>query len=103
MPCNTVQTTTVNLQNANLDMLAEAVAALGGQSIREERGVLYFNDAWGYPATIANGEVTATRAFDASQLKRAYSAVVVKKAAKTFGWTFTQTKQGVAQFTRRAR
>lgn len=82
MPCNTVRATSVDLGKVNVDLLNAAIKALGwrnhaGGDVMLTSGKL----------TMLGGNVEARTA----ELKRAYSAEVVKSQAKKFGWAIKET------------
>lgn len=78
MPCDTIQTTRVDLGNVDPGLISAAIKALGLSS-----NVSYVQDRLvirGLP----EAETTA-------QVKQAYGAEVVKSQAAKFGWQLKQT------------
>lgn len=86
MPCNTVQTNTVNLEKCpNHDLLEVAIKNEFGQVTRNG-DTFRFNGI-----TVSNGRVTGRQSEAqlqeiTSRIKQSYSREVVKFAAKRFGW-----------------
>jgi hypothetical protein len=103
MPCNTVQTTTVGLEKADLDILVKAFGSLGFEPVRD-RGVLHLYRAGRYIGTFERGVMTSPEvlsdwtAGQIKQLKKAYAGEVIKATASRFGWTMT-VPQTVGKFT----
>lgn len=97
MPCDTIQTNTVDLSKiTNHDLLEKALKAdfeLVRSDIKNGRHVFTVNvDGRSYAVQIQNGEITSTlpRAklgAIADLVKQAYSREAVKASAKRFGWT----------------
>lgn len=78
MPCNTIQTVTVDLGKVDPLLINSAIQALGFQDYVSYRGgKLYIR---------GRDETETTR-----QVKQAYSAEVVKQQAKKMGWQLKQT------------
>jgi hypothetical protein len=75
MPCDTIQTTTVNLGKVNGDLLAKAMQSIGCP---------YFTYD-GERVRVAGKDVTQ------NEIKVAYSRQVVMSQAQRFGWQFKQT------------
>jgi len=94
MPCDTVQRSTVRLEAANLDILEEALRTeLGAVQVeRLATGLRWYgrgDRAWNrYDATGKTLDVA--EGTDVDRIKRAYSAVVVRTAARKFNWSLAQ-------------
>jgi hypothetical protein len=77
MPCDTIQTATVELGKVNEDLLAAAM---------KELGYKYY--------TYANGKVTVSGGYvsgeELAKVKQMYSKQVVMSQAKKFGWQVKQ-------------
>jgi hypothetical protein len=82
MPCDTIQTSEVDLKNPNMSILMQALHNKGlnprlssdGQSIAFTGG------------TFKNGVIETRGNLEASEIKIAYSEQIVNYAAKQFGW-----------------
>ena len=101
MPCWTIKKTTVNVSAMNLTTLAEGLKA-AGFDVRQETDSLVFARAWSYRYhRYANSEIIieGTEAVEelTQEVKRAYSAQVVRQTAKQFGWN-VQVKPQTNQF-----
>lgn len=103
MPCDTIQTSEVDLKNPNMTLLMKALHEKGlnpklsqdGQSISFRGG------------TFQNGtlEIRSNIGIEASEIKIAYSEQIVGYAAKQFGWklevdTKAKLRPGVARVLR---
>lgn len=88
MPCYTVRVTTVNLDNANRDILADALIPL----LLRQYGRMSHADALSYVNANYNGKkITLPSFLKAEQVKVAYSEEVIKAGAKRFGWSASKT------------
>lgn len=97
MPCDTIQTSTINLGADKRDaaLLTKALAALGYERVQQlDGGRVNFGDAYNGGFIHADGRVelrgAATR-MNANDIKRAYSVEAVKLASAKFGWSLKQT------------
>lgn len=83
MPCDTITTMKVNLGNVNFEQLVEALKAMGQTPI-VENDLVYF----GYGESFNNKtkELRIKSQDKVAEIKKAYSAQVVKSQAKRFGW-----------------
>ena len=88
MPCDTIQTSTVNLGKLDTGMLMAALTTLGLGPVMVSN-VIRFGRGESYD--IATGKMELGSRYSTSELKRAYSAEVVKSQAKKFGWQITET------------
>lgn len=100
MPCYTVQTIKLDLENPRQEYLDEAAKALGLHVIRSEPG-LWVASRGGTRYTLRNGQFNITGADVGaradqlgSEFKRAYTAAIVKAAAAKHQWNFSQAKDG---------
>jgi hypothetical protein len=89
MPCYTIQTVSVNLGKANLDLLEQALQVIYPRTVLRTGDVIRFNNGESYNATTQ--ELRIRNADSAKLIKRAYSAEVVKSQAKRFGWAIKET------------
>jgi len=99
MPCDSVQKTSVNLDVADVDILAEALRALGYVvSQANANGVLASHHEHGELFYDAKAKKLTTRtrygqqAQNANEIKVAYSTNVARKVASKFGWSLAETK-----------
>jgi len=100
MPCNTRQTSVIQW-NANTDvvLLQLALQAEGFSAVKVEDGLRFeagYTRGW-----FRDGTMRIEGVIDENSLKRAYSAQVVKSAAKRFGWAVQQRSAQEFQVTRR--
>ena len=94
MPCYTVKKTTVNVSNMDLDVLAAGLKA-AGFDVKQEGASFIFSRKGSYlyhsfkagALELSGNDVEALTA----EVKRAYSAQVVRQTAERFGWK-TSTK-----------
>lgn len=101
MPCNTIQTNTVELSNVkNDELLLKALADFQGRQLGAGHFTFRVN---GVGVEIRNGEATST--LPTGQLgavldlvKQAYSRAAVTMAAKRFGWAIKKTGSDVNKF-----
>lgn len=111
MPCDTVQTTSVDLGKMAAPLAVAAVRALetAGEirnvTISADASRISFRDRAGYLHTMAAGRLTSTAAGEeltgaaAAAVRRAYSAQVIEYAARRQGWTLQKT--GARQYAAR--
>lgn len=99
MPCNTVTTNTVKLENVrNHDLLEAALTgAFPGGVVR--KGSRFVFTASGREVTIDSGQAYSTLGTAAlqavvSQVKQAYARKAVELAARRFGWAAQFTANG---------
>ena len=109
MPCDSRITSSVEWTgNTDVKLLAEAMKSLGyivgavGTALRfhnPETGVVGTYDG---RKSLMTMNTTRDQVVDMNELKRAYSAQVVKAAAKRFGWQVKQTGEQTYEVNRRA-
>jgi hypothetical protein len=94
LPCWTVRETSVELDAADPDILRRGLEAAGFELSNYGNALLVMRSGQ-IVAEIENGRVTVNRGDTAivNEVKRAYSAEVVKIAAKRFGYSLTTNKQ----------
>jgi hypothetical protein len=98
MPCDSIQTSSVNLELKadNKTFLLAALKSLD-YSAAEIGETVTFATRQGVRGVFANGKLTVTgrygaaENFDTNPIKVAYSHQVVKATAKKFGWTIRKT------------
>lgn len=88
MPCNSIQTATVELGKVNADLLRIALEGLGISYYQYQNGVLTIQGR------------TIPRDLEA-KVKQAYSKQVVLTQAKKFGWQLKEVKPFQYQITKR--
>lgn len=102
MPCDQLRTTTLNMQAADLDLLAKALEAEGHRVTGRGQTHISFVTQDGYSASFQGGRISvderAALAKDPNPVKRAYSREVIKKATSGAGWRtrFTSENEIVA-------
>ena len=72
MPCNTIQTSTVDIGKLDPVLANAALAKLG------------------VDGTYSNGKLITRGSVDVAEFKQAYSAQVVTSQAKKFGWNLKE-------------
>jgi hypothetical protein len=100
MPCNSIQTSSVNLELKveNKSFLLAALKSLD-YSAAEIGETVTFATRQGVRGVFANGKLTVTgrygaaEQFDTNPIKVAYSHQVLKASAKRFGWTLKKTSE----------
>lgn len=104
MPCDSIITNTVNLENVkNADLLEKALKALDPRAQRTADGRFVFRHD-GTAITIRDGKATSTLSTQRlgaalDQVKQSYSREAVKYAAKRFNISVEWDKQDINQFT----
>lgn len=96
MPCNTVQTSRVDLGNVHLDTLSTAMRSAGWE-VCQANGV--FSAArLGVSLTIEGGAARIRTSGDAqaaaAEIKRTYAGHLLKTQAARFGWRVQQGAGG---------
>jgi hypothetical protein len=95
MPCNTIQTNTVDLEKVpNLDLLHAALASEFGSNFSRVGPRFILMDA-GRRVIIENGRATSSMGTAdlgavVGRVKQALTREAIKTAAKRFGWTVTK-------------
>ena len=89
MPCNTVQSSKVEIlaQSTDVLLLQAALEGLGFQVFASSETLLTFykNGQRGF-FDKRSGRLQLAESWDSSEIKRAYSEQVVESQAKRFGW-----------------
>ena len=97
MPCDTIQSSTINLGNVgDKALLLKALEGLGYRGEIDGDTITFASRFGGAGTIYADGRVELTgRAtqLDENTIKRAYSTEAVKLAAKKFGWSIKQTAE----------
>jgi len=95
MPCDTINTVSLDLGKHDPDLMFKALEALGKQP-QKAGDVIRFQHN-GYTCTLSKsgnldmrGPAGRSYADDVNAIKRGYSAEIVKASAKKFGYTVTQ-------------
>jgi len=100
MPCNTVTTTKIQWsQQTDTDLLRKALIQLGYQvmlvnGVMTATKAVYFGAVIRYYPVDHRMEINTRADTTPDQVKRAYSAQVVKAAAGRFGWQLQETQPG---------
>jgi hypothetical protein len=87
MPCDTIQTSTIDLTNPNIKLLMEALHGKQLNPVLHQDGSITFRNG-----VFKNGKITLKNRGEltADQIKIAYSEQIVSYAAKQFGWKLTK-------------
>lgn len=98
MPCYTVTKVTLELNNANLDLLTKAVMKHTKSTIRSiDNGIAWLEGS--YDKT--TGKLVVRSEELGKLIKREYSGEIVKAQAKRFGWTVKETSDFKYQIIKR--
>lgn len=98
MPCDQVNTISVDLSAADERILADALEA--STEIHREGSTFFYNRY--YPFEIKGGKVVASENYAAeaaNAVNRAYSQQVVRVAAKRYGWAVKVDSTTAAKIT----
>lgn len=108
MPCNTRNTSEIDLSKASPDILRAALLKLGYNlytdtrtDIRASKAGIAFNWTAGQPGRVYGSNSQDVIDNNGKEIKRAYSAAAVEYAAKRNGWTLKQTAPNQYQAIRR--
>jgi len=101
MPCDTIQTTTVDIGKVDHKLLMLALSALG-LNPRLQGDAIYFQNGV-YSIADKQLDLRGTNVESRSaELKRAYSCEVVKTTAKKFNWQWKQVENNKFQVVKRS-
>ena len=104
MPCNTIRTVSLDLQAADMDLMAAALADLGYRDILHTRDTITASmRGRGKDVTIVTGQLRTGQTADMNDrvnaIRRAYAGRTLAKASKRFGWGMRQVQgSGTRQF-----
>lgn len=87
MPCDTITSVTLELKNANLDLLKKALEGLGYMVNMTSQGLRFctkYGPTFNYYSQ--SGEFNAENLESAKAIKRAYTSQIVQNQANRFGW-----------------
>ena len=92
MPCDSVQTSSVEFKPEYSDFFKKALISLG-YTVTMEGGHIHGEKGWRETVTLIDGrlEITSRNNIDADVFKRAYSQEVIKFAAEEYGFELNQT------------
>ena len=95
MPCDTIQTSTVELNVANVDILQAGLEADGHTVQRLSQHAIRWSYGYGetYTYDAKKRKLTAPQGADLNAIRRSYSRQVVRKSADRFGWILEQQSQ----------
>ena len=94
MPCDTVNTVSLNLDKTDFETMLRALEALG-KSPQVQGDKIHFTGRSGYGWTYTRGgqlDMRGTRTNyddEINEIKRGYSAEIIRGQAKKFGWQVT--------------
>lgn len=107
MPCHSRQYSTIDFGEAtDVSLLAKAFTALGYTVKQTGKALVLDNTTTGTTGTFENGKLGLTTGqwaslpVDLNEIKRAYSAEVIKSAATRFGWKVKSPEANKFQVTR---
>jgi hypothetical protein len=105
MPCYMQRTTSLEVEAANVAVMAKALEALGLTitNINHEKRAITASTADGQRATWANGvlQTTGQLGFDADAVRREYSRQSIVTTAKAQGWQLRFQRDGTIEAIRR--
>jgi hypothetical protein len=104
MPCYQQRTTTLEIDAANLDVLAKALEALGlNAKVEETTRTIRVTTATGQSGYFANGRlvINGTTRLDENAVRREYSKQSILSVAKRQGWQIRFQPNGDIEATRR--
>lgn len=85
MPCDSIRLTGVQLEKCNAKLMCDALIALGySPNMHPDGHTIVFES--GQTIDCATGAAQLGRYLSVNEIKRAYSAAIVKATAKKFGW-----------------
>lgn len=90
MPCDTVQTVSVNLSVSNLDLLVAGLNDIGLRAYKSGQ-MVYFGT--GESFNQKTGELKVRSEQTVNKIKQSYSNQVVLSQAKKFGWQVKKVDQ----------
>jgi len=103
MPCDTIQTNTVDLSASDHGLLRLALEALGYDVQSHLNGAsLLFYRRGSYVGVHEAGKLEVVQGADIDAIKRAYSTQVLKAGAARFGWRLQQKDDTRFAIARRA-
>lgn len=85
MPCNTIRTTSVALENAQPALLEQALASLGF-TVVHDGAIMTITQNRVIVGSYDGKSLVLQDRYDLSLVKRTYAAEVVKAASARFGW-----------------
>jgi hypothetical protein len=98
MPCYTITTVSLELKNANLEMLKAALTKLGMYGIYSTDKAVNWS---GGSYNKETGKLTVTNTTLGNRIKQAYSGEVVKSQAKRFGWQLKEVAENKYEIIKR--
>jgi len=90
MPCHTRQYASVDLGKLDPDLLMKALTEMGLKPVRNG-DIIGFGLKEYY--NISTGKLMLGLRYSVNEIKRAYSAEIVKTQAKRFGWQIKKTAE----------
>jgi len=95
MPCDTVQTTIIELERMEHSAAVEAFRRLGWRVAEQSatHATAYCPEL-GSRASIIGDQTTVYGSADRSQIAKEYSGVQIERQAQRYGWACTKTAEG---------
>ena len=94
MPCNAVRTIRMDLQAADLDLVADTLADLGYEDVVNVNGRVSAAKRGVGLVVIGKGQISLPASADqgdhVNAIRRAYAGRTLAKASRRFGWTMRQ-------------
>ena len=85
MPCHSIRTTSVQLDKSNVNLMLAALTDLAlGPRLHADGHTIWFGRQESIDCTTGAAQLGRYRTVN--EIKKAYSAAVVKATAKKFGW-----------------
>lgn len=97
MPCDTIQTSSVELLHPNIKLLMDALTELDLKPTHqaESNRISFRGGTWQNGKLTVRSNVYSGASVDAQTIKQTYSKQIIGYAAKQFGWKLSDTKAGV--------
>jgi hypothetical protein len=96
MPCDTIQSSELELTNPNITLLMQALKELGlNPRLDSSRNAIYFRNGNWQDGTLTVTGNAYSNTTSAEEIKVAYSRQIVGYAAKQFGWKLEESKTTV--------
>lgn len=101
MPCDSIQTSTVEFRPENGAFFKKALESLGYE-VREAEGVIEATKGFYESVTLNDGrlEIGTVSNVNVDTIKRAYSREIITFAAQEFGLELTQTSENEFEITK---
>lgn len=104
MPCDSLIYNSVDFSSAknHEGLLEEALRNKGYTVYRSGDSIRFYDNRTGVDGTYRAGSFSVTDGFNVDSIKQEFGRVVVKAAAKKFGWTVKEEPNGKMKVSKRA-